>query len=251
MRLIFPPALIALLLSTPTAADTLEVTLGAAVWAFDVSGTVRYKARDSANDIDVNDDLGYDDDDIGFFYAVLEHPLPVLPNLKLGRANLDADASGRLSQSFVFGDLIFNVNENVDTDVKLDQTDITLYYRPLDSVVNLDLGLNAKYIDAETRIRGEISGTETANVSGWVPMLYTGMGVNLPLSGLSVSADGSFAKYQGSDFYDVTLRANYSTPWFFGIDAGYRKIRLDLDDFDNSYADVEFDGPYLGAYLHF
>jgi len=78
-----------------------------------------------------------------------------------------------------------------------------------------------------------------------------GAGVDLPLTGLSVSADGSAIGYSGSSFYDYTLRATYTTPWRVGIDVGYRKIKLDLDDFDNSYANVTFDGPYAGAYLHF
>ena len=74
---------------------------------------------------------------------------------------------------------------------------------------------------------------------------------DLPLTGLSASADGSYIKYDGSSFYDFSVRASYTTPWHLGVDIGYRRIKLDLDDFDDSFADVEFDGPYAGAYLHF
>jgi outer membrane protein len=82
-------------------------------------------------------------------------------------------------------------------------------------------------------------------------MGYAGIGVDLPLTGLSVGADGAYVKYQGSSFYDFSLRISYTSPWFVGAEAGYRKIKLDLDDFDDSFADVEFDGPYAGLYLHF
>lgn len=251
MRQTLFPVVMALLLPTLSNADVLGVRVGANYWDFDISGTARYKTRDSANDIDVNKDLGYDDGSLGYYYVAVEHPVPFLPNIKIGRTDLDEDADGRLSKTVVYGDITFNVNEDVSSKVELDQTDITLYYSLLDNIANVDLGLNAKYIDSNARITGAVSGTQDADVSGWVPMLYAGVGADLPLTGLSVSADGAYIKYDSSSFYDYTLRATYTTPWYLGVDVGYRKIKLDLDDFDDSFADVEFDGPYAGVYLHF
>jgi hypothetical protein len=207
MRCLLLLPLVALsVISYATSADTLGVRAGANYWKYDISGTARYQTKNSANDIDLNQDLGYDNGSAGVYYLV---------------------------------------------QVELKQTDITLYYELLDNVVSLDLGLAGKYIDSKARITGEISGTQDASVSGWVPLVYLGAGADLPLTGLGVSADGSFAKYQDSTFYDYSIRATYTTPWMLGLDVGYRKIKLDLDDFDNSFANVEFDGPYAGAYLHF
>ncbi len=240
-----------LLSPLPATGDVLGVEVGVQGWAYDISGTARYKTKDSANDIDVNKDLGYDDDELAYFYGVLEHPVPVLPNVKISHTNIDTDADGTLRRSFVYGDIIFNASENVRSSVELKQTDITLYYEVLDNVVSLDLGLNAKYIDSQAEIIGETSGRESADVSGWVPMLYAAVGADLPLTGFSVSADGSLIQFQDSKFYDYSLRARYTSPWHVGVDVGYRSIRLDLDDFDDSFADVEFDGPYAGLYLSF
>jgi outer membrane protein len=243
--------LAALLLPSIAGADILGVTAGANYWNYDISGTARYQTRDSANDIDVNKDLGYDDGNLGYYYIALEHPVPFLPNVRLSKTDIDEDANGILSKTVVYGGTTFLVNENLNSEVQLDQTDITLYYSPLDTVVNVDLGLNAKYIDSKARITGAISGTQDADVSGWVPMAYAGVGIDLPLTGLAVSADGSYIKYESSSFYDYTLRVTYTSPWYVGADVGYRKIKLDLDDFDDSFANVEFDGPYAGLYLHF
>jgi outer membrane protein len=251
MRQSLIPVLAALLIPALSAADTLGVRVGANYWNYDISGTARYQTRDSANNIDVNKDLGYDDGNLGYYYISLEHPVPLLPNVRISKTDIDEDANGRLTNTVRYGDIIFQANEDVSSKVQLDQTDIILYYSLLDNVVNLDLGLNAKYIDSKARITGAISGTQTADVSGWVPMAYAGVGVDLPLTGLSVSADGAYVKYESSSFYDVTVRATYTSPWFVGADVGYRKIKLDLDDFDDSFADVEFDGPYAGLYLHF
>ncbi|GMQ87797.1 MAG: TIGR04219 family outer membrane beta-barrel protein [Gammaproteobacteria bacterium] len=243
--------LAALLLPVAAGADILGVTVGANYWNYDISGTARYQTKDSSNDIDVNKDLGYDDGNLGYYYIELEHPVPLLPNIRVSKTNVDEDANGTLSKTVIYGGTTFQANENVSSEVQLDQTDITLYYSPLDTVVNLDFGLNAKYIDSKARITGAISGTQTADVSGWVPMAYVGVGIDLPLTGLAVSADGSFVKYQSSSFYDYTLRVTYTSPWYVGADVGYRKIKLDLDDFDDSFANIEFDGPYAGLYLHF
>jgi outer membrane protein len=243
--------LAALLLPTVAGADILGVTVGANYWNYDIGGTARYQTRDSSNDIDVNKDLGYDDGNLGYYYIALEHPVPFLPNVRISKTDIDEDANGILSKTVVYGGTTFLVNENLNSEVQLDQTDITLYYSPLDTVVNVDLGLNAKYIDSKANITGAISGTQDADVSGWVPMAYAGVGIDLPLTGLAVSADGSYIKYDSSSFYDYTLRVTYTSPWYVGADVGYRKIKLDLDDFDDSFANVEFDGPYAGLYLHF
>ncbi len=234
-----------------SAADVLGVRAGANYWNYDISGSARYKTRDSANDIDINNDLGYDDGSSGYYYISLEHPLPFLPNVRLSYTDIDEDANGRLSRTVVFGNTTFFFNEDVSSQFELKQTDVTLYYELLDNVVSLDLGLNGKYIDSKARISGSLSGTENTSISGWVPMAYAGVGADLPLTGFGVSADGSYVKYEGSSFYDFSVRASYTTPWHLGVDVGYRKIKLDLDDFDDSFTDVEFDGPYAGAYITF
>jgi outer membrane protein len=249
-RLLLPFATLSLF-SSVSPADTLGIRAGANYWKYDISGTARYQTKNSANDIDVNQDLGYDDGSAGVYYLILEHPVPVLPNVRLSYTDIDEDANGRLTKTVVYGNTTFLANEAVSSQVQLKQTDITLYYELLDNVVSLDLGLTGKYIDSKARITGAISGTQDASVSGWVPLVYLGVGADLPLTGLGVSADGSFVKYQDSTFYDYSVRATYTTPWHVGLDVGYRKIKLDLDDFDDSFANVEFDGPYAGAYLHF
>ncbi len=250
-RFLFP--LISLSAAVSVAqADVIGVWAGANYWNYDISGTVRYQSNNSSDDIDVNDDLGYNDGSTPVIYAALEHPLPMLPNVRLVYTDIDESANGQLTRSFTFGNTTFTGSENVTSSIELKQTDVTLYYSVLDNIANLDVGLTARYIDSRSRITGQSSGrTEEANISAWIPMAYAGVGIDLPLSGLAVGADASAIAYSGSSFYDFTVRATYDTPWRVGVDLGYRKIHLELDDIDNSYADLDFSGPYLGAYLHF
>jgi outer membrane protein len=240
-----------LLIPVPLGADVLGVQVGGGGWLYDISGTARYQTQDSSNDIDVNDDLGYDDDNLAYLYGVFEHPVPLLPNIRLSYARIDSNARGVMRSTVVYGDITINVNEPVRSQVELDQTDITLYYEVVDNVVSLDLGLNAKYIDSKAEIVGETAGKESADVSGWVPMLYAGLGADLPFTGFALRADGSLVQYQDSKFYDYSIGARYTSPWHVGADLGYRAIKLDLDDFDDSFADVKFDGIYAGLHLMF
>ena len=239
------------LATTTACADMLGARLGVNYWDFDINGKARYQSTNPADDIDVNNDLGYNNDTLTSFYAILEHPAPLIPNIKVVGTSIDSDANGTLSSNFSWGNTVFTINEDVQSAVQLDQIDVALYWRILDNVANLDIGINAKYLDMDATITGATSGSDTASASGLVPMLYAGVGIDLPLTGLGVSADGAYIGFEGSKFYDFTLRATYDSPWFLGVEAGYRKLKLDLDDFDNSYADIEFDGPYLGAYVHF
>jgi len=247
-----------LLLMLPLAAnaDTLGVKLGAASWRYDVTGDLRYKSKNPVNDIDVENDLRYDNDTRTFVYLIFEHPVPVLPNVKLSYTDIKTDGKGPLSRPFSYGGLNFTALDTVKSDIQLKQTDITLYYSPLDNWVNLDIGLNAKYIDSKANITTtnrspNLNISETADVSTWVPMLYAGVGFDLPLTGLGISADGSYIGYSGSHFYDFSVRLGYDTPWFLGVDVGYRKVKLKLDDISNFSADISFDGYYGGLYLHF
>lgn len=247
LALLWPLALAA----TASRADTLGAWVGASYWNFDISGTARYKSTNPADDIDVNKDLGYNDDSLTTLYAVLEHPAPLIPNIRLASTRIDSAANGTLSSNFTWGDITYTLNEPVQSTVKLDQIDLTLYWRLLDNVANLDVGVNAKYLDLDASITGATSGSETASAKGVALMLYAGAGIDLPLTGLGVDASGAYMGYSGSKFYDFTVRATYDSPWLLGVEAGYRKLKLDLDDFDDSYANIEFSGPYLGAYLHF
>lgn len=46
--------------------------------------------------------------------------------MKISRTNIDTDADGRLSHTITYGNVTFNANEDVSSEVQLDQSDITL-----------------------------------------------------------------------------------------------------------------------------
>ncbi len=240
-----------LLLTNMAVADTISVEAGATYWQYDIDGYFNDNSANFFNNIDIKEDLGYDDDNVTSFYIIVEHPTPFLPNIKLQKTDLDSAANGVLTKTISIGGETFPLNASVTSLVALDTTDVTLYWQVLDNVVDLDIGFNAKYVDGKTSISGNVGQTGKAEFSGWVPMLYVGGAANLPLTGLSMGAYGSWIGYQGSNFFDIDVHVKYKTPWFIGVTAGYRKMKLELDDFDGVSSDLTFDGPYAGLYAKF
>lgn len=249
-------ALFLIMFSSQVVADALGVRITGGIWDTDISGNI----RDSTNvndTVDVKSDLFLDGGNQTFYDVYIEHFIPLIPNIRLGRTTLDMDGSGTVSKTFTYNGQTFTANDNLSTDLKLDHTDITLYWRLLDNVVNFDLGINAKIFDSEIIIK---SNTNSAlNVTGdfneTVPMLYLAAAVDLPLSGLSFGGAGSFITINSDSISDIMFYIRYETEYFVGVEGGYRSFSIDIDDTNDSTdptrAIVDIDGLYIHAFLHF
>ena len=80
------------LFSTNLQADTLGLYVSAGSWSPDISGFV----SDNGENINVEDELGFDDDSSNVFSVALEHPVFMLPNIKIQQTGLDVNASSVL-----------------------------------------------------------------------------------------------------------------------------------------------------------
>ena len=232
------------LAATPAlaAADILSLTVGAGVWNETPEGGI-FKVND-ASAVDVKNQLFWSEESQGYLYATLEHPVPLLPNVRLMYTSLDHNGSG--NTTFRFDDLQFT--GNVANDFKIDQTDLLLYYEVLDNVVSLDLGLNVRVLDITYSIAD--GNSTSGSVSGPVPMLY-GLVGGSPWPGVLISAEGNYMAISGSTISDFSAKIAYTTDFFVGFEAGYRIQTIELDDVDDTNADLDFSGAFLGAYLKF
>ena len=75
-------------------ADTFGFEMGAAAWAAKTSGNIEYKS--AGNDIGLSKDLGYDDLNTNFIWASFEHPIPLIPNIKIQHTKIE-DSSSKVS----------------------------------------------------------------------------------------------------------------------------------------------------------
>lgn len=246
------------LLTMPSiaAADTLGFFIGAGTFQPEFSGTFKNSDTDVIDDaIDLEDDLGLDDDSATFFYVAIEHPIPLLPNLKLARTDMEQKGSSTLTEEIEFDGNVYEADAEVESTIDLSHTDATLYYELLDNWVNFDLGLTVRQFDGKIAITGEVQGggvrTAEEDLDFPVPMLYAKAQFDLPLTGLYAAVDGNWVGYGGNTFFDATGKIGYETALGFGVEGGLRSITLEIDDEDNVEADMDFSGLYLAAHYHF
>lgn len=231
-------------------ADFVGLQVGGGGWKHSPTGDLRYKSGTDTTSMDLETDLKMTTETQGYYYVTLEHPVPLLPNVRLMGTTLENSGKGQLTKDIVFNGVTYTANENVTSTLNLNQTDLTLYWELLDNVVSLDFGFNFKNLDGEAVLIGDNIGTNSGTFSVTIPMLYLMAGVS-PWEGIFIGAEGSVVKYSGSTLSDFTAKVSYTTDFFLGVEAGYRKQVYKLDDVDGSYADMQFSGPFLGAYLKF
>jgi outer membrane protein len=242
-----------LLASVAAQADTLfGVYAGASAWNMATSGGF----AESTNTVDFN----FADETTSNFYIALEHPLPLVPNLKLSRTNMDNSGTVQLTENFTFGGEIFATTSNVTTTNELTSTDFILYYELFDNdLISFDFGINAKYIDGVLVVRETADTSADAGgrqeFSGIVPMLYSRLALGLPLTGWSVYAEGSYLSLDDSTLNDYQAAIAYSLLDNLAVDMnlqlGYRSMSLDLNDVDGVYSNLKFKGAFAGIEVHF
>lgn len=230
-----------LVLAAPLAnADILGVGANVSYWDSDFSGEVVNKG----SAVDIEKDLNMDSDSNANFTAYFEHPVPLLPNVRVNYTSISQSGSGQVGLEEFDGIL---PGADVKSDLDLDQLDATFYYEVLDNWVNLDLGLTARKFDGELIVRDQ---TNTANVSkttvdAVVPMGYLAARFDLPFTGVSVGADGNFVSYSGDSLHDVNVYGQFEIA-MLQLRAGYREMAIDYED-DDDQLDVELSGPFASV----
>ena len=245
------PILLALsTLTSVTHADTLlGVYAGAQGWDMGTSGGFA--------DQQTLTDFNFDSESNGSFYVALEHPIPLVPNIKLINTTLDTSGSTVLSTSFTFDDELFVANNRISNAIDMTMTDFILYYEIFDNdLVSFDLGINGKYVDGTLLV----SDTQTNQFaeqafSGVVPMAYSRIAVGLPFTGLGAYAEGSYLSLDDSEVSDFQVAITYSFIESLALDltlqVGYRDLTVELDDLDDTYSNLSFDGAFAGIEFHF
>ncbi|MCG8517314.1 MAG: TIGR04219 family outer membrane beta-barrel protein [Pseudomonadales bacterium] len=236
-------ALGALLAAAPLAqADIIGAGASVSYWDAEVAG----KAGQKGDLLDVENDLDLGDNSNTTIALYLEHPVPLLPNVRIAHSSLDQSGDSELTTDF--GGIGAGVP--VTSDLEFEQTDLTLYYEVLDNWVNLDLGITARDFSGElvvTQVGGAIS--DTTKVDAVVPMGYVAARFDLPFTGASVGAEGNAISFDGDSMYDVNAYGQYEIA-LVQLRLGYREIAVDYEDGSDRF-DIDVSGPFISAGLSF
>lgn len=168
---------------------------------------------------DSGDDVNYS------FDASIEHPLPLIPNIKFSQSSVNANTYQYTKQ------------------------DLTLYYEILDNdLVSLDAGVGITYMsDAEYN---------SQTFDGYLPHVYAAAEVGIPGTPLFVVAKGHGVSYSDHEMYDATAGVQYSVPAGIvdvELQIGYRVQYFRLHNFDTltSDFDTKTEGFYGGVNVDF
>ena len=224
-------------------ADTLSISVGGGAWK--TSPTGDFKKTTDPVPVDVKNNLFWGDETQGYAFITLEHFVPIIPNARLMLTKIDQSGSG--VTSFNFDGQTYS--GNVSNDFSIEALDLLLYYEVLDNVVSLDLGLNIRNLKVDYTLTSTGANT-TDSLNETVPMLYLLVGGS-PWPDLILSGEISYIAYSGSSISDFTAKVAYTTNFFVGFEAGYRKQKYEFDDVSETDANIEFDGVFAGAYLKF
>lgn len=239
---------LALALPITAQADVIGLTAGAYSWQQNWEGDVQSEQLGS-NKVDLEDDLGYDDERNNSFFIAFEHPVPVLPNIRLQHTELEIDETNTLSRTITYEGNTYPVNTTVDSKTDLTHTDATFYYEILDNIVSLDLGLTARYFDGEVRIAGS-GQSASSDLQGAVPLVFVGARADLPLTGLYAIGELQAMSYDGNSLRDLSVGVGYEI-MLVGLELGYRNFDVDLEGDDDEEANLTVDGYFLGVKVDF
>ncbi|SFD54378.1 outer membrane protein [Thiohalospira halophila DSM 15071] len=234
-------------------ADLLGFGVGVGVdyWNAEPDGSTAY----NGGDVDLQDDLKLDDSGEfqGWVYA--EHPVPLIPNVRIERTSIASSGSNGEVPVATFGGFDVDATD-VQTDLELDQTDFILYWSPLDNLFELDFGLDVKRVSGNLYLSGDApggGGSETLNedLDGWIPLGYLAAGVHIPGTGLAVNARTARISAGDNSLTDTAADVSWTSAFGLGVRVGVRSQSLDLEDVGDVTVDTDFSGTYAGVHYIF
>ncbi|WP_457746394.1 TIGR04219 family outer membrane beta-barrel protein [Sulfurimonas sp.] len=238
------------ILATVASADFARVEAGAGAWMQTPSGVSSYKGGGVAGSDTLNEDM----DTSGYVWALVKHPIPIVPNLRLEYTTMHAtgNATGTWGATTA-------ITGTSDSTLDITEVDIIPYYNLLDNTfwITVDVGIDLKIIQSDYKIApsGLFTGYDDSTTTP-LPLGYVRGRVQLPTTNLGVEADVKYITTGSSLVYDVRAKVDYTFDIFPiiqpGIEVGYRvqKIKIDESGIDVK-TDVDFSGVYAGIMLRF
>jgi len=225
------------------------------------SGYASYKPVIVSDRIDLKRDANVEDKTNYWVKLKFEHPIPLIPNVKLGHMPMKFDGKGTLTRDIRWGNFTYEANTEFDFSVKLDRIDGTLYYNfpflktATAGVLDVEFGVNLRAINFDGKLTG-VDKTSSQRVSESksltlpIPMGHLAAEIS-PIRLISLVGELNYVKYDKNSYYDYAagLRLNSHgillLPLKPFVEIGYRYERLKLVDVSDIDAQVKIKGGYV------
>jgi outer membrane protein len=216
-------------------ADTVGGEFNLGYYSHTPSGT----AENEGDSVTVDDVLQLSKENDMFAKVYLEHPIPIIPNFKVGYNTLSHSGSGESTQKFKWDGKNYKKGDKIDTKFDLTMYDFALYYELIDMLwINFDVGLNIKYIDGTVEVEDNKEEFDAP-----IPMLYSKVRLDIPTTDISLQVEGNYVTYDGNTLYDFEVGARYTLALGLGFEAGYKTFKVEVED-DDFEMETKFDGAY-------
>ena len=208
-----------LLLASTAQADIIGLTAEVGQYSPDTSfdGSLQGQYANSS----------FDGEDNTYFGVALEHPVPLIPNVRLQGVTFEGKSN--------------------DVDAKIESTDYTLYYELLDGLawLDLDAGVSFRQMDIDARV-----GANSESESATLPTGYLSAYFTIPTLPIQLGGELKTLTIGDSKINDTTFKIKYESPFFVGIEGGYRDASFEIDE-GSIDSDIEFDGFFVGVFADF
>jgi outer membrane protein len=221
------------------------------------SGYVSYEAESDNDRLDVKNDAKLGDKTKPWAKFKLEHPIPLIPNIKLAYMPMKFDGSGVLSRDIKWGEYTYQAYADFNFSVKLDRIDTTLYYNfpfiktATAGKLDVEFGLNVRTIMFDGKLSGRERGTgrsisESASITLPIPMGHLAAEIR-PISLVSLVGELNYIGYKNNAYYDyvagLRLNSRVRTPLKPFVELGYKHEKLKIDEQDVK-TDLKIKGLY-------
>ncbi len=204
--------------------------------------------------LDVKSDLGYEK--INRFTGRVKVDLPIIPSIYLQANPISFEGTGSKNISFQYGDRTFTANVPFTSSLMLDNYDLALYYSipflktVTNEVLNVELGLNARYINFKSEIKQPLTGlSESKSQAIGVPMGYLGLHIS-PIDFLKLETELRGVGYGGNRYVDFAARLKFIFLKLGFVAGGYKYQNIVIDQNDIK-SDLRFSGPMVEAGVEF
>jgi outer membrane protein len=248
-------AIVIFLLVTSLPSYAFELGARGYYWWPDFSAEVRVDSDSIVGTtLDAEDDLGMDDESypsVEAFVGLGNH------HLRLMYTQADYSGAKNISRDIVFNGQTYTASTFVESDLEFRMLDFEYQYDLLDLeniLAGFSLGIIAKvkYIEGEARLKAASLGhDESETFKAPVPMLGLALHLGILADILEARVKGAGMGYSGNTFYDAQADISLTPFPFVDIHAGYRIMKINVDDISDVYADLEFKGPYAGLTISF
>lgn len=231
-------------------ADIARIEAGVGLWGQESSGKLSYTDSGANGRYDSSKPT----DSSLYFWALIKHPLPVLPNLRLEYTSVEDSGMG----SGKFKDFdIGATSTKMVYDMK--QYDIIPYYNIIDNTawITLDLGLDIKIVEAsvDASAKAPLFVGYKKSETFAIPLIYVRARVEIPSTNIGLESDVKYVSYGSNRVYDVRAKVDYTfdiSPVVQpAIEVGYRIQNVFVEDGSDLNIDLQFSGFYGGLMLRF